>query len=622
MNIRTKVLVWLAALFVVLGVVELSIQQRVLMPSFAELERNEARTAMRRIGYAMDLSLDRLEINATDWGNWADTYHFVHTRDPLFVSSNMTAVALRQLNLNTMLITDETGSVVMRSARNLESGRPIDLDLAKLDSLPADFPWRRQISEGKSAKGLLSTNLGILMLAASPVLDGNGGGPARGTVIVGRLLNEAEVLALGAQAQVEVQMADLRGDARVGKSAGQPEALVETDSVTQVYRSFDDIYGKPLMSLRVEIPRRITERGRAAVAYASVYLTVAAVGVLLILMMILNRLVLSPLARVTRHAVAVGEGSDPTQRLNFRGDDEIGRLAQEFDRMVERLADTRRELVDRSFQAGFAELARGVLHNLGNAMTPLGVKLSALHDRLRHVPVADMQRATDELATHAGDADRRADLLEFLRLGTRELAGTVEQSQADVAVMQRQTAIMQAALSEQMKSSRTEQVVEAVRLPDLVSQSLEIVPDTCRQRLTVDADESLRRVGVVRVARTVLRLILQNFIINAADAVRDAGRERGKLRVAAEIVTEADGDQLHLYCEDNGAGIAPDNLQRVFEKGYSTKSRDTNHGIGLHWCANAIAALGGRIWASSEGVGSGASMHVMLPLTQAGISRD
>ena len=167
-----------------------------------------------------------------------------------------------------------------------------------------------------------------------------------------------------------------------------------------------------------------------------------------------------------------------------------------------------------------------------------------------------------------------------------------------------------------MKSSRSEQVVEPVRLPDLVSQTLEIVPDTCRQRLSVDTDDSLRKVGVVRVARTVLRLILQNFIINAADSVRDAGRERGRLRVAAEIVSEAGADQLHLYCEDDGAGIAPDHLQRVFEKGFSTKSRDTNHGIGLHWCANAITALGGRIWAASEGLGAGASLHVLMPLTK------
>jgi signal transduction histidine kinase len=116
------------------------------------------------------------------------------------------------------------------------------------------------------------------------------------------------------------------------------------------------------------------------------------------------------------------------------------------------------------------------------------------------------------------------------------------------------------------------------------------------------------------VARTVLRLILQNLIINAADAVRDAGREKGVLRFAAEIIGDAENTELHLQCKDDGIGIAADNLQRVFDKGFSTKSRDTNYGIGLHWCANAIGALGGRIWAASEGPGLGASMHLILPL--------
>ena len=53
----------------------------------------------------------------------------------------------------------------------------------------------------------------------------------------------------------------------------------------------------------------------------------------------------------------------------------------------------------------------------------------------------------------------------------------------------------------------------------------------------------------------------------------------------------------------------------MFEKGFSTKSRDTNRGIGLHWCANAIHALGGRIWAASDGPGRGASVHVVFPVS-------
>jgi sensor histidine kinase regulating citrate/malate metabolism len=116
------------------------------------------------------------------------------------------------------------------------------------------------------------------------------------------------------------------------------------------------------------------------------------------------------------------------------------------------------------------------------------------------------------------------------------------------------------------------------------------------------------------VTRTVLRLILQNLIINAADAVRAADRGRGTLRVAASIVREAQRDHLYLRCDDDGVGIAADRLERIFQKGFSTKSRPANHGIGLHWCANALAALGGRIWAASPGPGLGASLHVLLPL--------
>ena len=88
-----------------------------------------------------------------------------------------------------------------------------------------------------------------------------------------------------------------------------------------------------------------------------------------------------------------------------------------------------------------------------------------------------------------------------------------------------------------------------------------------------------------------------------------------ELDPAVEIVNEADRCHLHLRCIDDGVGIAAENLERVFEKGFTTKSPETNHGIGLHWCANAIGALGGQIWAASDGPGRGAALHLLVPLT-------
>ncbi len=598
---------FLALLFVILVVLDIAVQKEVLMPSFAELERDDARVSMTRIGNALEMNLEGLELTAADWGNWADVYRYVQAPSAEFVRTNITPIAMKQLQVNALVIVDLAGAVVLSSAADPWAGTSLDLDFTQQRALPDDFPWRRNLASGKSAKGLIRTNRGVMMIAAAPVLDGSGGGRPLGLVIMGRLLTQQQIDMLGAQAQASLSMLQNSGSV-LG------ERVTETDTRTQVDRSFDDIYGKPLATLRVEVPRRITERGQNAVRYASAYLIGAAIAVMILLAAALNRVVLAPLARLTRHAVAIGKGADLTARLDLDSQDEVGRLAREFDGMVARVEETRRELVDQSFQAGFAELAKGVLHNLGNAMTPLGVRVAKLKERLRDAPVGDLELACAELTSAPRDSERAQDLREFLRLGCREMALALADASADVEVIQRQATLVQSALNELMRSRFNDHVIEPVRLPDLVTQTLEIVPDSCRQRLIVDADESLRRVGVVRVARTVLRLVLQNLIINAADAVRDAGRERGVLQVGAEIVREDEREQLHLHCRDNGVGIARQDLERVFEKGFSTKSHDTNYGIGLHWCANAIAALGGKIWAASDGPGLGASLHLMLPL--------
>jgi len=607
-NIRSKVAALLAAIFAILGIAAFLVAEYVIMPSFAELERADARTAMRRINYALEESIGRLAVAALDWGNWSDTYRFVIDRDPEYVAANLTRVGLHNIGVNVFLIVDLNGKVLQASAFDLESDRPLGLDLASRKTLPADFPWRAQLAAARPAQGLLRTNLGPLMVAAAPILDGNGHGPSHGMVLFGRLLSADVVSNLGKQAQVPVTLLPPSGNRIHG------EQLVEGSTDTRVYRPFDDIYGQPIVTLRVDVPREVTQRGYAAALYAAAYLAGAALLVLGLLILALDRLILSPLAIVTRHAVAVGKDQDLTTRLEVNSTDEIGVLAREFDRMVTRVAESRTQLVDQSYQAGLAELAKGVLHNLGNAMTPIGVRLANVIERLRRAPVEDVREAVDELKAGDPDTARRADLEEFVRLACTELAQAVKGSREDLAVMQRQMGVVQTALAEQQRTARNEHVIEPVRLTDLLAQSLEIVPDACRQRLATESHDSLRQVGVVRVARTVLRLVLQNLIINAADAVRDAGRQRGHFSVSAELVGDPAQRRLRVHCRDDGVGIPAENLARIFESGFSTKSRETNQGIGLHWCANAVNALGGRIWAESDGDGHGASFHVEVPL--------
>jgi len=607
-SIRSKVTILIAGVFLILGAAVVMVGKLVIMRSFAELERADARTAMRRIDYALAENLEQVAVDARDWGNWADTYRFAWDHNSGFPAANITPAALKLLDVNVVIIIDRAGQVLLAEDVDESGERPLHLDLTAWRSLPADFPWHENLGNAQPARGLLRTDGGTLLLASGPLLDGNGGGPSRGMIIMGRLLTPTVLKHVAAQAQAQLELLPVDRN-------GPAERLEATDTLTRVYRGYADVYGKPLMTLRVDVPREVSLRGRAAVRVAALCMLAAAALIIVLLVAVLNQVILNPLRIVTRHAVAIGAGRDLTTRLDLKRADEMGVLAKEFDRMVEQLAESHTQLMDQSFQAGFAELARGVLHNLGNALTPLGVRLANLGNRLKEAPSEDAAQAIQELEGAVADPQRRADLEQFVRLASRELAALVRTTQEDIAIMSRQTTVIQSMLAEQMRTTRNDHVVEPVRLPELVSQSLEIVPDACRQRLRIDADETLQRLGTVRVARTVLRLVLQNLIINAADAVRDAGKERGTFKVSAEIVREDEVAQLHLQCKDDGVGIAADNLTRVFEKGYTTKSPDTNHGIGLHWCANAINALGGRIWAASEGPGRGASMHLLLPLT-------
>jgi signal transduction histidine kinase len=151
-------------------------------------------------------------------------------------------------------------------------------------------------------------------------------------------------------------------------------------------------------------------------------------------------------------------------------------------------------------------------------------------------------------------------------------------------------------------------------LPTLVEQSVELVSPELRQRITLDLDRSLYDAGPLPVPRITLQQVFQNLVQNAAEATLRADGDRGHLEVSCVVECDERGDEmLTLRFADDGVGIRDEDLARIFEKGFSTKSRDTNQGIGLHWCANAINAIGGRIRAE-RGAAGGAILYVIVPL--------
>ncbi|HXA93152.1 MAG TPA: EAL domain-containing protein [Steroidobacteraceae bacterium] len=422
MKIRWKLATLIATLFAGLGVTALLVARYVLMPSFAELEHTQAQVGMRRIQFALERTFSQLELAAASWGNWTDAWRFARDRNPTFVAEQVTAAGLKQLNINTLIFTDLDGRFIASATLDFQTDKPIDLDFAARGSLPADFPWRAHLRDGHSVHGFLLTNRGILLLVAAPVLDGFGHGPSRGIVIMGRLVSHHEIDEIGAQAQASLA-------ALPPSSLRELDRLAETEDVVQVYHSFDDIYARPILTLRVDTPREITRRGYAAVHYAFACLIIAAVLVVVLLVIVLNRTVLNPLAQVTRHAVAIGEGADPSTRLDFKGRDEIGVLAREFDRMVAHVV-----------RLAYSDSLTG-LPNREQAHRHLRAALAAAQAQgrmlaLMYVDLDNFKRINDTLGHSIGDevlVTAAARLRHALRSGDRSSARSSVGSSADLA---------------------------------------------------------------------------------------------------------------------------------------------------------------------------------------------
>lgn len=619
MSLQTKVGILILAVFLAYGALNYGVQRIFILPSFQVLERQEAQKNMDRVVQAIERETNHLSATASDWAFWDDTYQYIVDHNDGFREGNLNASALANLKVNLLYLFDTGQQRVWGMALDQQTREEIPLPELAGERLAADHPLLALPEPDSEVVGLLTTAQGPLLVAAKPILTSAQTGPARGSLVFGLFLDGA---AIAEQARVDLTVLPIMGKplppeqaAVVGELGDKGESIIrEGDGVDQVYRVLPDLLGRPALLLRVDVPKAISAQGQSAIRYAQISLLVVGLLILTVLLIGLRTLVVKPVSRLTAHAVAVGEQGDLTARLSLARQDEIGVLAREFDRMVERLAEARKRLVDQSFQAGIAELASGVLHNIGNAITPLKVRVASVSTAFHQAPTADLQTVLTELAGGKAPPERRRDLEQFAALAGREVATTVDKGIEQLAGIERQVDHVHKILADQERFSRAARVVEALSVDALVRESAQLLDDGLRHALRLELDAGLVAAGAVMGSHAALQQILVNLLKNAAEAVQENTSSPDRGCIVVDATTELSGGQpvVHLRVMDNGIGIRPEDLPHIFERGFSTKSR-TSSGLGLHWCAVTVNAMGGRLSAESSGIGQGTCVHLLLP---------
>jgi signal transduction histidine kinase len=167
-------------------------------------------------------------------------------------------------------------------------------------------------------------------------------------------------------------------------------------------------------------------------------------------------------------------------------------------------------------------------------------------------------------------------------------------------------------LDDHQKWAYNEKPEEQFELEDLMHDSVKIIEDNMMEIIAIEIDPKVSEIGPVKGHRVSLKQIFGNLLLNAAESIQRKGGKQGRVNIQVAIEKVDGNDLKHVRISDNGAGIESDALEHIFEKGFTTKQKRTS-GIGLHWCANAINSMNGRIYAESEGPGKGACIHVLIP---------
>jgi two-component system, LuxR family, sensor kinase FixL len=304
-----------------------------------------------------------------------------------------------------------------------------------------------------------------------------------------------------------------------------------------------------------------------------------------------------------------GESGAPTGVTVFGRDITARRQAEA------RLGDLHRTLLETSRKAGMAEIATGVLHNVGNTLNSVNVSAMAVATRLRGLRVPGLLRATEMMKQHSEDLtsflthdDKGRRLPEYLESAARQLSDDQSAMLEELQSLTKNVEHIKTVVGMQQEHARVVSVVESVALPELLDDALRLHANSF-ERLGIQVRREYAPVPRIMVDRHKLLQIVVNLLSNARHALMDCPRPDKQLTL--RIIPHGEG-RLRIEVADNGVGILPENLARMFTHGFTTKK--DGHGFGLHISALTATEMQGSLTCSSAGSGQGATFTIDLPL--------
>ena len=607
-QLQAKVSLTLLLLIAAFVLVSYSILQVVIAPAFDDLELAAAKSDLHRAKAALRADIENLESITADWAPWDDIYYYVSGQNPSFRKSNLDRPTLANLNLDIMAVYATNSRFVWGQA--MVDGQEIAIDTLQMlnPRHPSSVGLTEHHSDADRTAGFVRTELGLMIVSSRPILRSDDSGPKAGAVIMGRLLDGAHLATLRERTEVDMDWLPW-SPTSASESHEQFEIVGESIQGRQL---LTDIHGEPALVLTTSTPRKISTLGSRTINVATLLVVVAGALVCAFIWIMLRYMVLRPIEQLAEHIGEIRSSGDLSRQIVLMRDDEIGSLAQQFNVMTLEVNDARQALLDQSFKAGKADTAAEIMHNIRNAMTPMINGLERIRKAFKVADNLRVEEATRELGSPDCSPDRKNKFLEYISASFEHIKTVGQNAIEDLEVVSAQAKQIEGIISDQEKFANVTPIAEIVRIDELLDEAANVIPKEDLSAIDVVVDDGVdeRRVRAYRIG---LLQVMGNLILNAYESIKRSDIARGEISLAAADEVVDDRAMVRVTVRDNGSGFDTATRNQIFRRGFTSKTKGEFAGLGLHWCANAVASMGGKLSAESAGRGRGAEFHVLLP---------
>lgn len=637
MKLRQKTFLLISVTLLCLSAALYHIAQKTLRQQAWQAEELMARENVARVKQALDQQLEPLALSNADWARWNDAYQFIEDKNRSFYNDNLTDSTIVTLQAQAIIFGRLNGELLFASGYNLQKQRKLPVPQGLAEYIASNRLIRDTAAGGKNLKGFVRLPQGVLLISSQPVTRGNGTGPIKGFMLIGRWwdagmqreLEKVTRLKVTAHSWDKINASAGLRDVKQSLAAGPPTKIEPLSSSTLIgFTVLKDLQGKPISLLSVETPRAISRQSRQSLRNLLLSMLILGIVFSLLMLAVMDYLVLHRLRRLTNELDIIGDSTDRKARVTMSGRDELYHLAEQINITLEGLSRARATLEDRVAQrtmelkdtntALHAEIVERQM--MMGTLRELVQQLESARDQAQHASQAKtefLSRMSHELRTPLNAVIGFGQLLE-----SDELTSDQQESVAHILKAGHH---LLALISEILDITRIEAGTltlspEPIRVSDIIEETCAMIqPLADKQKISivVGRETQNRAEGTsdkteeawVCVDCQRIKQILLNLLSNAVKYNKPHGTVYVDYQVSQANV--------RICVQDDGPGLNDEQKKKIFSPFDRLGAESTaieGTGIGLTLSKELAEAMNGSLDFDRDRI-QGSLFWVELPLT-------